>query len=85
MFALDAPRPQGRHSAYFVALDRGFYKEAGLDIRIVPGRGSADGINRIASGEASFAFGDAGALVLARAKGATVKMVGADVLQARRS
>lgn len=75
VFAIDAPRPQGRHTAYFVALDRGFYREAGLDIRIVPGRGSADGINRIAAGEATFAFGDAGALVLARAKGAQVKMV----------
>lgn len=76
VFALDAPRPQGRHTPYFVALDRGFYREAGLDVRIVPGRGSADGINRIAAGEATFAFGDAGALVLARSKGATVKMVG---------
>ena len=76
VFALDAPRPQGRHTPYFIALDRGFYKEAGIELRIVPGRGSADGINRIAAGEASFAFGDAGALVLARAKGATVKMVG---------
>lgn len=76
VFALDAPRPLGRHAPYFVALDRGFYRAEGLDIRIVPGRGSADGINRITAGEASFAFGDAGALVLARARGAMVKMVG---------
>ena len=75
LFALDAPRAQGRHTPYFVALERGFYSEANLELRIVPGRGSADGINRIEKGEVTFAFGDAGALALARAKGVQAKMV----------
>lgn len=74
-FALDAPAPLGRHTGYFVALQNGWYRDAGIDLRIVPGRGSADGVNRVASGEVSFAFGDAGALALARAKGVRVKML----------
>ena len=30
----------GRHSPYFVGLDKGFYKEAGFDVQIAPATGS---------------------------------------------
>jgi NitT/TauT family transport system substrate-binding protein len=65
----------GRHIPYFVALEKGYYRDAGLDIKIVRGYGSADPINKIAAGQAAFGFGDAGSLILARSKGAQVKMV----------
>ena len=66
----------GRHTQYFVALEKGFYKEAGLDLKIVRGYGSTDAINKITTNQATFAFGDAGSLVIARGKGAQVKLVG---------
>lgn len=58
----------GRHAPYFVALDRGFYRDGGLDVTIVRGYGSTDAIKQVASGKADFAFGDLGSLLIARAR-----------------
>jgi NitT/TauT family transport system substrate-binding protein len=57
----------GRHAYFFDALDRGFYKEAGLDVKIVRGQGSVDAIRQVGAGNATFGFADAGSLILARA------------------
>jgi NitT/TauT family transport system substrate-binding protein len=66
----------GRHAYYYVALDRGYYREAGLDVEIVRGGGSADAIKQVAAGRATLGFADAGTLVLARGnENVPVKMV----------
>jgi NitT/TauT family transport system substrate-binding protein len=57
----------GRHAYFFDALDRGFYKDAGLDVKIVRGQGSVDAIRQVGAGNAAFGFADAGSLILARA------------------
>ena len=57
----------GRHAYFFVALDKGYYKDAGLDVKIVRGQGSVDAIRQVGAGNAIFGFADAGSLVLARA------------------
>ncbi|WP_051048807.1 ABC transporter substrate-binding protein [Rhodopseudomonas sp. B29] len=56
----------GRHSYFFVALEKGYYQKEGLDVSIVRGQGSADAIKKVASGAAMIGFADAGSLVLAR-------------------
>lgn len=56
----------GRHAYYYVALEKGYYKEAGIDVEFVRGRGSSDAIKKVAAGVALLGFADAGALVLAR-------------------
>jgi NitT/TauT family transport system substrate-binding protein len=56
----------GRHAYYFVALEKGYYKDVGLDVTIVRGQGSADAIKKVAAGNAQIGFADAGSLVLAR-------------------
>ena len=56
----------GRHSYFYVALDKGYYKAEGLEVNILRGQGSADAIKKVASGAAAVGFADAGALVLAR-------------------
>jgi NitT/TauT family transport system substrate-binding protein len=56
----------GRHAYFFVALEKGYYKDAGLDVTIVRGQGSADAIKKVAAGNAQVGFADAGSLVLAR-------------------
>jgi NitT/TauT family transport system substrate-binding protein len=56
----------GRHSYFYVALDKGYYKLEGLDVTILRGQGSIDAIKKVASGAATIGFADAGALVLAR-------------------
>lgn len=57
----------GRHAYYFVALDKGYYKDVGLDVTILPGKGSVDAIHQVAAGNALLGFADAGSLILARA------------------
>ena len=56
----------GRHAYFFVAQDRGYYRDAGLTVTIVRGSGSADAIRKVAAGAAEVGFADAGSLVLAR-------------------
>lgn len=66
----------GRHAYFYVALEKGYYKAEGLDVKIQRGQGSADAIKKVASGTAQIGFADAGSLVLARANdGIPVKLV----------
>jgi len=57
----------GRHAYFFVAQDKGYYKDAGIDVKIVGGKGSVDAIRQVAAGNANFGFADAGSLILSRA------------------
>src|SRR5499425_3221835 len=57
----------GRHAYFFYALDRGYYRDAGLEVKIVRGQGSVDAIRQVGAGNAMFGFADTGSLVLARA------------------
>jgi NitT/TauT family transport system substrate-binding protein len=58
---------RGRYAYFFDALDRGYYRDAGLEVKIVGGQGSADAIRQVGAGNATFGFADAGTLILARA------------------
>ena len=74
-FSLDF-RALGRHAAWYVALDKGYYKKAGLEVNIIPSQGTAQAIQSVESGVAQYAFSDVAGLVAARANsGATAKMV----------
>ena len=66
----------GRHAYYFVALDKGYYRDANLDVDIVRGQGSADAVKQVAAGSAQIGFADTAALILSRANDQVpVKMV----------
>jgi NitT/TauT family transport system substrate-binding protein len=66
----------GRHSYFYVALEKGFYKDEGLNVTILRGQGSGDAIKKVAAAAATFGFADAGSLVLARGNdGVPVKLV----------
>ena len=74
-FSLDF-RALGRHAAWYVALEKGYYKDAGLDVTIIPSQGTAQAIQSVESKAAQFAFSDVAGLVAARANSqATAKMV----------
>ena len=65
-------RFEGHVAPFLVALDKGYYKEEGLDVTIDPGTGSVDGINRIAAGTYDIGQMDLNALIKYRdAKEAT--------------
>jgi NitT/TauT family transport system substrate-binding protein len=66
----------GKHAPFFVALDKGFWKDAGFDASIIKGEGSATTISSYAAGTVDFAFADTANLIIARARGAKIKVAG---------
>ncbi|BBP43881.1 ABC transporter substrate-binding protein [Thiosulfativibrio zosterae] len=54
---------EGPAAAYLVALEKGFYKEQGLDVTIDSGNGSLDAIPKVASGTYEFGFADVNSLI----------------------
>ncbi len=66
----------GRHAYYYVALEKGYYKTANLDVKIVRGQGSTDAGKQVAAGPAQIGFADSSAVIFAKANdGIPVKLV----------
>ena len=63
----------GRHSPFFVGLEKGFYKEAGFDIQILPSTGSGFVIAAVEGGKADYGMAESTSVVQAVGKGAKVK------------
>src|SRR4030095_8373054 len=59
--------PTGEYVPHYTALEKGWYKEEGLDVKIVRGQGSADTLKRIAAGQGEVGIADISALIAARA------------------
>ena len=49
----------GDHAAYWVALDRGYYKARGLDVELQNSKGSGDSIAKVDTGRADLGLADA--------------------------
>ena len=49
-FSLDFV-PEGFHAPFYVALEKGFYAEEGLNVRISRGNGSGETVRKVATGE----------------------------------
>jgi len=72
--------PQAEHGGFYQAVAKGFYREAGLDVTLLPG-GPGAGINlKVAKGDADFGMNRSDDLILAASQGLPVLMVAA-VLQ----
>ena len=61
--------PGGDKAFVYAGVQQGFFKEEGLEVRIVPGRGSADAVTKIATGSADVGFGGIAAVMMAAAEG----------------
>lgn len=66
----------GRHSPFFVGLNKGFYRDAGFDIDIQPTTGSGFVVSALEGNKADYGMADASTVVQAIAKGANVKAFG---------
>jgi NitT/TauT family transport system substrate-binding protein len=74
-------RYQGYHAPFFVALEKGYYKAAGLDVELLSGQGSGIGVKTVSSGAEELGFLDASVVALSIAKGAPLKVVAGIVQQ----
>lgn len=54
---------EGPSSPFLVAIDKGYFKAEGLDVKIDTGAGSVEPLNRLASGSYDMAFGDINSLI----------------------
>lgn len=54
---------EGPSAPFFVAIDKGYFKEEGLDVTIDTGAGSRESIPRVATGAYPMGFGDLNAVV----------------------
>jgi len=67
----------GDHAAYWVALDKGYYKARGLDVELQNSKGSGDSIAKVDTGRADLGLADAVVVIPRIAQGARIKIVGA--------
>jgi len=68
--------PVGDHAAYWVALEKGYYRQRGLDVDMQNSKGSGDSIAKVDSGRADLGLADSAVVIAASARGAKVKVVG---------
>ena len=68
----------GRHAPWYVALGKGYFKDEGLNVTIMPSKGTADAIRTVATGGAEIGFIDIPSLVASGSAGAAVKIVAAN-------
>lgn len=66
----------GDHAPYYVASEKGWYEEAGLDVAISLGQGSGFTVQAVDAGKFDIGISDAPVVVAGRANGAKVKIVG---------
>lgn len=65
----------GSHAGFALGKDRGYYKNAGIDLDIRSGNGSSSAHRLVANGDSDFAYGSCGALVSLVSQGAPLVSV----------
>lgn len=68
----------GRHAPWYVALGKGYFKDEGLNVTILPSKGTADAIRTVVTGGAEIGFIDVPSLVAAGGAGAPIRIVAAN-------
>lgn len=66
---------EGYQAPFFLGVAKGFYKQHGLDVKIIPGKGSLSTVQQIGHGNYDFGFADSGTAATAITKGIPVKVV----------
>jgi NitT/TauT family transport system substrate-binding protein len=64
--------PFAAHIPIYVAKAKGYYEQAGLDVQILPGRGSTFAAMTVGAAKEEFGVSDAAAVLAARAKGVPI-------------
>ena len=65
----------GQYAGFFPGIERGYYRDAGLDVTFNSGGPNIDSIANVAAGRSAIGDRPAGSLVLAREKGIPIKVI----------
>lgn len=71
--------PEPEHGGFYAALVHGYYREAGLEVEILPGGPDVPLLQRVAAGQATFGVENADVIVIGRAAGVAVRSVMAPI------
>jgi NitT/TauT family transport system substrate-binding protein len=71
----------GEHAPFFVALDKGFYKDEGLDVEIMEGSGSTTVAQLVANATNPVAYVDAATMMRGISNGMPIKAAGVSLQQ----
>jgi NitT/TauT family transport system substrate-binding protein len=66
----------GDHAAYWVALDKGYYRARGLDVDLQNSKGSGDSIAKVDTGRADIGLADSAVVIASVGRGTKIKVVG---------
>lgn len=69
--------PQPEHGGFYHALIRGYYRDAGIDVEILPGGPNAFATQKVATRAAEFGMGSTDDVLMANERGIPVVAVGA--------
>ncbi len=65
----------GLHAPFYLGVERGYYRDEGIDLTINEGRGSAAAVQIVGAKSDTFGMSDAGSLMLGVAKGVPIRSV----------
>jgi len=68
--------PVGDHAAYWVALDKGYFGQRGLEVALENSKGSGDSIAKVDTGRADAGLADSSVVMAAISHGAKIRIVG---------
>lgn len=68
--------PHGFHAPFYLAREKGWFKDAGIDLKLIDGRGSSATINLVGANQVDIAFVNLAATMIAQSKGVPVVAVG---------
>ena len=68
--------PVGDHAAYWVALEKGYYRQRDLDVDMQNSKGSGDSIAKVDTGRADVGLADSAVVIASAARGTRIKVVG---------
>ena len=66
----------GNHAPFYLAKEKGYWEECGLDVSMAAGKGSSDTAQLVATGSQDFGLTDAVSIYAGRAQGLPIKSLG---------
>jgi NitT/TauT family transport system substrate-binding protein len=68
--------PYGEHAPFYYGIQKGYYADEGIDLKIEPGSGSGNTIKAVAQGQTMFGWADTPPMLKAVSTGMPVKSLG---------